>query len=368
MNTTMNSPRSPLVQELPQVFDFLNSHLRPGKNWSIKEEYPQVFQGRNLHNLKIIWENQGPVTHAAIRPLILKTPQFIYKIATIGSVVTDPSYRGRGYSSQVIQECLLEAQKQDCEIAILWSDLHNFYRKQGFELAGYEEYFQIHKSLETHWTGPELKFLETSKVDPQAILKLYSRHSISSPRNPEDIKRYLNIPNTHLYTAWYPHQELAAFAVEGKGADLTDFIHEWGGQTPELLELFNFIFQKKGHPFTVMAGPQSVNLMLQFQKLGLSGTQGALGLIKIINIEKFGKKISQMARQYGIQKFELQNLESGQIRLSIENEEALIRSEQDLTSRLFGPQSLTPLFSSKLTTKIQRIFPLPLWIWGWDSI
>ena len=214
----MEGPRSPREAELPQVLDFLNKKLRSEANWSIAAEYPTALTPNNLHNMRIIADDDKVLSHAVMKPLIIKSPHVIYKVGAIGSVVTDDQHRGQGLSTQVIQDCLKSASEQSCDIAILWTDLFDFYRRLGFELAGSEISFIIEENFEV--PAHTLRFSTDSKVSPDAIYRLYSQHSVNSVRTIEETRKFLSIPETKVYTAWEPNGQLAAYAIEGKGIDL----------------------------------------------------------------------------------------------------------------------------------------------------
>ena len=48
--------------------------------------------------------------------------------------------------------------------------------------------------------------------------------------------------------------------VEGKGADLINYIHEWSGQVEALLDLFQYIRKQKNQAITIMTPAHSQNL------------------------------------------------------------------------------------------------------------
>ena len=95
----MEGPRSPTENEFDRVLDFLNGQLRPDSQWSIAQEYPTALSTTNLHNMRIITENERILSHAVLKPLIVKTPHVVLKVGAIGSVVTDESARGQGLST-----------------------------------------------------------------------------------------------------------------------------------------------------------------------------------------------------------------------------------------------------------------------------
>ena len=273
----MAEVRSPIGTELKDIIDFLDTQLRPEEKWSIVDEYPIAFNRHNLNNIRVFVEDGKILSHAVIKNLIVKTPMTIFKVAGIGSVVTSPEHRMKGYSQQVIQSCLDEASKQGADIAILWTDLYDFYRKMDFELSGTEIALIISKELEVSSKG--LKINKSNKVDPNAILNLYSQHSIGSMRTANEIFNYMQIPNTQLYTAWDENNNLKAYAVEGRGADLSNYIHEWGGGVSSLIPLFNEIYKEKNAPVTIITPPNCVNLIRQMKELGAFYNEGFLGMI-----------------------------------------------------------------------------------------
>jgi hypothetical protein len=201
---------------------------------------------------------------------------------------------------------------------------------------------------------------------------------------------------------------MKAYAVEGKGADLGGYIHEWGGSVSALLEIFAFARQSRSKispaTLTVITPQHSTNLRTQLCALGARENQGYLGMIKILNTERLFAKIKRYALQIGIQNLILEthldgwrigigdsshggNTAAPQIDAKVEvtsktRPDAIaetkawpsslidIKTEHELTRYIFGP---SPKASSSanlnpIAAKLEKIFPLPMWIWGWDSV
>lgn len=363
----MEGPRAPLSQELPDVFSFLTKSLRSGLDWSITAEYPTALTNANSHNMRIITDKDQIVSHAVLKPLIIKSPHLIFKVGAIGSVVTDPEYRNQGFSTQIIQECLTSAQQQQCDVAILWTDLFDFYRRMGFELAGYEYNFQINSSFE--FPAPGVRFSADAKIAPDLIHKLYANHTINSVRTLDETKKYLSIPNTHVYTAWESDGKLSAYAIEGKGLDLNGYIHEWGGSVTRLMALFSFIRKRKQSDIHVIAPRHATNLISNLKHFTNNHSQGFLGMIKIVDFNQLSTKIKRAFRSEGV----------GDIVLEKQGDEYIfgcgpdlytMNSELDMVRLLFGPVDIQQLDFIKQETRdrLAKVLPLHLWIWGWDSI
>lgn len=365
---SMEGPRTPVESEWTRVIDFLNQRLREGSSWSIATEYPTALVPSNLHNMRIITDQEKVLSHAVLKPLVIKSPHVIYKVGAIGSVVTDPAHRGQGLSTKIIQDCISEARRQQCDIAVLWTDQYDFYRRMGFELAGHE----MSVTLDATYTVPtaDLKFSDDLKVSPEALHRLYSSHTVGTVRTTEEIRKFLTIPQTRLYTAWDNKGQLAAYAVVGKGVDLGGYVHEWGGGVSKLLPLLSWARSRQDQGILTLIAPQhSQNLLSQLRSQGANITPGFLGMIKILNFDSLAAKIKRAFRAEGVGDIVLES-RNGELIFGVGQELFTLREEGDITRLLFGPVDIQSLdmLSEVARLKLAKVLPLPLWIWGWDSV
>jgi GNAT superfamily N-acetyltransferase len=363
----MEGPRQPHEGEWHKLVRFLDKNLRSEAEWSITDEYPTVLNPKNRHNVRIIIEDEKILSHAVLKPLIVKTPQMILKIGAIGSVVTDETHRGKGLSTKVLEECLTLASSQQCDIAILWTNLYDFYRKMGFELCGSEVSFIFQEEFPAPLT--DLNYSVDPKVSAEAIVRLYANHTVASIRSSDDIRKFLSIPNSNVYTAWTKDGRLAAYAIEGKGIDLGGYIHEWGGGVQELISLLSFIRHHKQQPMTLITPAHSTKLIEELTKLPTLINYGHLGMIKILHFQQFAVKIKKAFRAKGIVDFTVEK-HGNEVVFGFANELFTLQSEADLCRILFGPVQYEELgiFSPESIAKINQVLPLKLWIWGWDSV
>ena len=365
----MEGPRAPREGELQSLISFLNKNLRPETGWSIGDEYPTAINPENLKNIRIIKESDQVLSHALVRPIMMKTPAGFFKIAAIGSVVTSSEHRNKGLSKKIIEDCLALAKEQGNDFAILWSDLYDFYRKMNFELAGSEVSALIDKKLDVK-TDTEFKLMHSNKVDAGAIYKLFSRHTVCTMRTIDEIAKYLKIPNSNVYTAWNPDGTIAAYAVEGKGADLQGYVHEWGGGVEALTALLNYIYIQRGEAFTIIMPGHSVNLIHTLERQGFRTHQGYLGMMQVLNPKFLFPKIVRHAQvDLGISDFVFQVDKDGYYFGAGDNV-VKIKREKDLTRLLLGPIDVTSIQGLTIETqeKLKKVFPIRMWLWGWDSV
>lgn len=364
----MEGPRPLFEHELGELIQFLSTNLRPDQKWTIAEEYPLAIHDSNLNNVRVIKDQDNFLSAAVMKPLVIKSPVGVFKIAAIGSVVTNPQFRNQGFSKQVLEDCIESARKHGCDFAILWTNLHDFYRKLGFELAGTEISISVPQNFKCA-DVPGLRFVNSNKVDPEALLRLYSQHSTGSVRTAADIRHCLNIPNMRVFTAWDEKNTLQAYAVEGKGADLEGYIHEWGGGISKLLPLIKFAMNERKRPLTVISPSHSQNLIRQLVAGGGQETSGVLGMIKILNAPHLLNKVKKYIRALGIDDVVLEPRE-GRFYMGYKQEIFSTDAESDLVRLLFGPLKASQLnvFDKETAATFEKIFPLNMWVWGWDSV
>lgn len=361
-----SSPITPGEREYPMVIDFLNRNLRPASKWSIVDEYPTSLSKSQMHNMRVIIENGQIVSHAAFRPMIVKTPIGVFKVAGIGSVVTSPDHRGQGHSTQIIDACLEAAAAADCDFAILWTDLFDFYRRMDFELAGSEVTVILDREV-----GPKAgwKFLDSSKVAPDTLIRVFQQHSVSSHRSQEDVRLMLAIPNSTVMTAWDSNGRLAAYAVVGKGADLDGYIHEWGGSVSALMGLFSHLRTALNRDLRLIAPAHATGILSKLKDAGCIDHRGYLGMVRILKSESMFSKIKRHARVIGISDLVLEE-DGGRFKFGHQDQVYTTESKRDLVQLLFGPEKPSQMGKFDPTTAkiLDRVLPIPLWIWGWDSV
>ena len=364
----MEGPRALQEAEFSSLVTFLDKNLRPDENWSIKEEYPLAINKKNLSNIKVISVDNQIASHAVSKNLIVITPTGLFSIAAIGNVTTDPSHRNKHYASKIVESCVESSKKRNCDFSILWTDKYALYQKLGFELAGYEVNLQISKPLQA--PPLNLKILNTKKVSPQAILNLYTRHTSRTLRTIDDIRLYLDIPNSNLYTAWTEDNQLVAYALEGRGKDLGGYFHEWGGDVPHMTYLLSQIQKNYKSVFNLIAPAHSQNLIRSLINEGASSTTGFLGMINVNSFDGIFEKLIRYGRYFSVNDLVLKQTGEGEYLFGLGEDTYVIEGKKDMTQFIFGPadNKIINSFSPEVKEAYEKILPMPMWVWGWDSV
>jgi GNAT superfamily N-acetyltransferase len=336
--------RTPEIAEWPQILEFLNQRTGSNHPWSVDQEYPLALNPKNIHNIRIVADNREFVSHALMRPILVKTPFLPLKVAAIGSVYTNENFRKKGFSSAIIDSLVESAIQQECDIAILWTDQYDFYRRKGFELSGFEFAYQF--PVVDFQLPSNLRVNVGVRIDPESILRVYNKHTVGAIRQSSDIARHLQIPQSNVYTLWSSDNQLQAYAVEGKGADLQNYIHEWGGDIHHLSMLLKWIPAHRQAPIIVIVPGHSQRFHEEFEKFQINC--GFLGMIKVLNPENILLKLQRGG--FGAIKYSSENKT-----VSFGEYTWNINESKDWGPILFG----SPEFSG---------LNIPFWIWGWDSV
>jgi hypothetical protein len=211
--------------------------------------------------------------------------------------------------------------------------------------------------------------MNTNKIDPEAMLRLYSQHTTGSVRTVDEVRRLLQIPNSRVFTAWDEQNRLQAYAVEGKGADLDGYIHEWGGGVSKLLPLIKYAIQQQKRPLNLITPAHSANLIRQLVAGGATEHSGVLGMVKLLNPSGFMTKIKKYVRAMGVEDLVLEPRD-GRYYLGYKQEIFSTDSETDIVRLVFGPLKASQLhpFDKETSEVFEKLFPINMWIWGWDSV
>ena len=224
--------RSP--EERRRVLEWLNEGLRPGRPGRLVREYPLVF-GRDSEAVPIVaWLDEAPVSFATLWPVSFRIGTGFLRAGLVSHVFTDPEHLRRGLASRVVDAAVDTAAEAGCGLVLLWSELETLYRPLGFERAGSESLVLVDLEIlaRAEHALPVSGDLEVGTARPEdwhdiETLRCARACQLDLPAGALPALRAT--PDLDVQVARSP-RGVEGFAMRGRGDDLQEVIHEWGGR------------------------------------------------------------------------------------------------------------------------------------------
>lgn len=365
----VEGPRALRPSEHAAAITLLNSVLRPDGPPTILQEYPLVLGRGNLKNMRAIVQGDTVLCHAAVYFSILRAGDLAFKVGGVGSVATHPSCRGQGLASRVVRDCIRLAEEHGCHLSVLWTQRPDFYRRLGYETAGSEYLFQARASdfAEIDCKCAVAPFDSNHVAD---IMRIHERETLRTERTVEEYETYFGLPKAKTLVA-IRGDRVTAYAVMGKGEDFQSCIHEWGGMVEDLLCLVRELAtDASGEKVLILVPLQKKGLTERLLEMRIPASFEYLAMIKAINLESLGAMLRDPFQNLTGREFRL-NRRGAFVRMKVGAEEIAIEREQDLVRFLFGPETPSQILrglSDNSLSALEQLFPVPLFIWGLDSV
>ncbi len=268
----------------------------------IAPEYPLVFGGAESAGF-VVDESDGEARSACAlleRNLIVRGRTI--RAGLIGSVATDPRWRGQGRCSAVLAAAEAELARRGALLAILWGDDIEYYAKRGWRRMGWEIDFVIAPACTENLPEPAGVRERTPEDDGQ-IHELYERHPERVQRSPAETQVLLSCPDMEVLVAerW---GRIAGYTCMGRGADLRNVVHEWAGDAQALSMLLReHLARRKSRGLEeslyLIAPPSAVDVAERLTKAGAQMTQGVVGLGKILRPLEAGTLAAELLDRRG---------------------------------------------------------------------
>lgn len=233
------------------------------------EDFPLVLGHRNRKMVRGICADGRVAAGLACLVRQFQTSCGPIPVAGIGSVVTRPEYRGRGFSRALQQDLIKNLALADVPLAVLWSDQPEVYRRRGFAPAGWE----FHANLQDTDLDCEIpagfSIREFQAGDTGVAENIYSRHPYRTVRLPDDGTLLYGMPGTRGLMAVGKDDLPAAMVFCGKGADFPEYVLEWGGPVGLVIPLVAEA-RRRGWARYLLAPPGGEHLA---EKLSAAGAQ-----------------------------------------------------------------------------------------------
>lgn len=365
----LDEPRALRSEEHSSALKLINSTLRPNGPRTILKEYPLVLGKKNIENMRVIVEGGEVLSHAAIYFSKLRSGDLVFTVGGINSVATDVAYRGRGLGSEVMRDCIKVMRDSSCHLSILWTQRHGFYRNLGYETAGSSRLFKARARQFSH-VPRDCKIISYSPRYMPGIIEIHNRENLRTERTAKEYETYFALPKTRALLA-VRGKTVSAYAVMGKGEDLRNCIHDWGGDPRDLLALVRKLASLASTGEIMILAPAGQREFTRLlDQMRIPSASEYLAMMKVIDVEGLSSVLGDnLSGKLGM---DFQILRSGSgFRIKVGREEAAMEQERNLVRLLFGPDAASNILtgiSRETLRALDRALPIPLFIWGLDSV
>jgi len=367
--TQLDGPRALRPEEHAATLRFINSVFRPEDPGTMEIEYPHVLGEDNIENMRVILDGGEVVSHTSIHYSTLRSRDFAFKLGGISAVGTHPAYRCRGLAGSVMRDCIEVMRERGCHLSFLWTDRHDFYRNVGYEPSGS---FCLFKPAPSTLSGAP----KDSKIVPYSpdrlpeIIEIHDREPLRTERTAKVYETYFSLLRIQTLLA-LRDDKLSAYAVMGKGRDLRGFMHDWGGEPRDLLRLAGEMAELSGTGEIYVLAPAHENGFTSFlTDMNVPGAFMKLVMLRVIDVDGLSSIVSEHVSDRLGMDFRIAQDSKG-VKLTVGREEAYIEPARMLACVMFGPEPPSTFlsgFSEDTLSALDKVLPIPLFIWGLDWV
>lgn len=194
----MEGPRPIKLEELDSAIDLSNNVFRInlGRKPTMQYEFPHLYSPQNVNNIIAFVDGDKVISMMAMYYSDILLYGCKLKVSCLGSVCTDPSYRGKGIATKILKKCEEKMENDGIDVCII-SGERGLYVNNGYKKIGtvYHRSFKRDENLNN--INNDIK--EINVLDDNSIKILYEVYK----KVPIRFIRNLDVFKTLLKAASY---------------------------------------------------------------------------------------------------------------------------------------------------------------------
>jgi len=370
------------IDERRRVLDWLNTGLREGRPGRLASEYPLLFE-RNASAVHFtLWERDAPAAFCTLWAVTFRVGVHRLRTGMISLVYTDPDARGRGLARRVVQAAIDHATGLELGLILLWSELDRLYRPLGFDRAGRESLLVLDPAIVEQATSserpaPSLAVEVATPSDWPEIERMRGYRTCQLELDAGELGLARAIPDLEVRVARDAFG-VQGFAMRGRGDDLAEVVHEWGGDPGAALLCCEALLSscEPWNELFLMTPPSQDALSWALRQAGAHRVHQPLAWMRIASPTAFARDLAAMLPDAAGLSIEIEaesNDAPRRVRLRSATGETTLEQAQ-LFDALFGaagandPAALSRSLLPVLGTSGVAPLPIPLFVWGLESI
>lgn len=236
------------AEELRPWLPSLTDWLLPGSFYNVEHTWPQLYRSDGDGRFLAVFFGGRLVSHLAFRVATMIGERSPLRASLVGSVVTDPEFRGRRLATQLLRTAREIAENQRVDTMLLWAERPELYRDLGYADTGHQWQAVIHRGPSADGIRP------ATHEDREALRQLHEQKPIRTSRTGPVMERLLSVPGMWT-TVLERDGQIRAYACCGKGADLQGWWHEVGGEDADVAALLQGSLHLLDQPVAMLMLP-----------------------------------------------------------------------------------------------------------------
>ncbi len=219
--------------ERERVLGWLSAGLREGRTDRLMGELPLIFSAETTAHHLWLQDDEAPICFATLWPVCFRIGEASLRAGLVSNVFTDPSRQHEGLASALLRRALGLAEAEALGLVLLWSELEELYAPLGFDRAGDEslilvDRFVLQRAAEALAPPTGQTVVPATAGDWEEIERLRHLRTCELRLPVGLISAYRDVPDLDVRVA-RDGTGVQGFAIRGRGDDLKEVIHEWGG-------------------------------------------------------------------------------------------------------------------------------------------
>lgn len=301
-----------------------------------------------------------------VRARTARGKEIMLSVGGINGVATLPEFRRRGFGGKLLLDCHAKMRANGCDIALLTTDIDNWYRRFGWERGAQRWTFTIDRGA--HHYLPQLEdslLVEEATMTTSALADVSHLHRaepLGAQRRSELDSLLLNRLGNRLFVVRHTDRFLAYVVVRG------DQILEHGGPSEVTAGLIRTIFEEADDcdlstsgrdendatstlRMTIHTPPVHDGLSHLLDELGMPFNRTYLGMIYVVNPQQLMHKITP----------HLTIEETTEEQILIHNRTDQLRiGRREMVKLLFGPE--------RISSFMKEGVPVSFYQWSLDWV
>lgn len=361
--------RAPSAAERDALFAWLNTGLRRGAWRRLEREFPTVAQCGPLSGHVVALQEERFAAHALAHTARLRAGPHRFDVGMIGMVYTDPARRGAGLARRCIDSALAEIRRRGAGLCLLWSELDDFYRRLGFARAGREWFFWLEReALAARVAASDPTPLSVGAPGPHdwpALEALYAGHPARAERPPGALQTLATGPACSVAVA-RDAVGVAAYAARGRGDDFPDIVHEWAGDPSAVMACLASL--AAGRDWLGLLCPPTARAMLATLSAGgFRRFRNDLAWCRVVDAALLWHQLAERAAP--LRALDVSGA-GDHIACRAAGGEVVLDAAAFLAWLLDGaePLALVQILAADERNALREVLPVPLYLWGFDSV